>query len=651
MRNLLKYTRCVAWVNILTQLCFPLVTSFNVSLAHAAQSHLLQRNDDRTAVYILANQDTVDSVARKYGLSLDELRRLNQFRTFAHGFDHLQPGDELDVPAGPVKKTADDKKNSQHDMLPDQLAGFSSQGGAFLSGHPDSDAFRSLPTSIALNEAGTTLQEWLGKAGQARVQLNADHHFSLKNSELDLLVPLYEQKDRLVFAQGSLHRTDDRSQLNTGVGFRHFYDRWMFGTNAFVDQDLSRGHSRAGWGLEYGRNFFKVAANGYVHLTGWKSSPDLEDYQERPANGWDIRTEAWLPTYPQLGGKLVWEQYYGKQVALFGKDHRQQDPRAVTAGVSYTPVPLMTLTAETRQGESGQRDNRLGMQLNYQPGVPWQQQLNAEAIAGMRSLDGSRYDFVERNNNIVLEYRKEVTVHLHTTDLISGFPGDVKSLGVAVNSRHSLDHIEWSAAALLAAGGKIIQRTLTDVDVQLPAYRFPGQGDNTYVVSGVAVDDRGNHSARSETQVTVQAPAIDGHRSKITPVNVTLPADGKSHVLLTVMLHDNKDNVVDVPQSDLALEYRHQDLPVTAALRRMLGSTKVTFSTPVHKGAGIYEVEATAGLRPEVVTMTPRIGGNIPAGMAAHIRVVADDTTATIVKGDLTVTKDDARANGTDTDA
>ncbi len=36
--------------------------------------------------------------------------------------------------------------------------------------------------------------------------------------------------------------------------------------------------------------------------------------------GWDVRTEAWLPFYPQLGGKLIYEQYYGDEVALFGTD-------------------------------------------------------------------------------------------------------------------------------------------------------------------------------------------------------------------------------------------------------------------------------------------------------------------------------------------
>ena len=78
-------------------------------------------------------------------------------------------------------------------------------------------------------------------------------------------------------------------------------------------------------------------------LLAGKKSPDVEDYQERPANGWDIRAEGYLPARPQLGASLMYEQYYGDEVGLFGKDKRQKDPHAITAEVNYTPVPLLTL--------------------------------------------------------------------------------------------------------------------------------------------------------------------------------------------------------------------------------------------------------------------------------------------------------------------
>uniref|UniRef100_UPI000AA304DA inverse autotransporter beta domain-containing protein n=1 Tax=Serratia symbiotica TaxID=138074 RepID=UPI000AA304DA len=83
---------------------------------------------------------------------------------------------------------------------------------------------------------------WLRRFGTARVQLGADKHFSLKNSQFDLLAPLYDQGDNLLFTQGSLHRTDERTQLNLGAGLRHFAPRYRLGANFFTDYDLSRDH-------------------------------------------------------------------------------------------------------------------------------------------------------------------------------------------------------------------------------------------------------------------------------------------------------------------------------------------------------------------------------------------------------------------------
>ncbi|MBJ4792044.1 inverse autotransporter beta domain-containing protein, partial [Salmonella enterica subsp. enterica serovar Goldcoast] len=167
---------------------------------------------------------------------------------------------------------------------------------------------------MATVEAGGAFQQWLSHFGTARVQLDADKNCSLKNSQFDLLLPLYDQGDNFVFTQGSLHRTDSRTQASLGAGWRHSTSTYMLGGNLFGDFDLSRDHARAGAGLEYWRNFLKLGVNSYLRLSGWKDSPDLEDYQERPANGWDVRGQAWVPSLPQLGGKLTYEQYYGKEV-------------------------------------------------------------------------------------------------------------------------------------------------------------------------------------------------------------------------------------------------------------------------------------------------------------------------------------------------
>ncbi|TNA23039.1 hypothetical protein EMF73_32375, partial [Klebsiella pneumoniae] len=215
-----------------------------------------------------------------------------------------------------------------------------------------------------------------------------------------------------------------------GFGWRHFSENdWMAGVNTFIDHDLSRSHTRIGVGAEYWRDYLKLSANGYIRASGWKKSPDVEDYQERPANGWDIRAEGYLPAWPQLGASLMYEQYYGDEVGLFGKDKRQKDPHAITAEVNYTPVPLLTLSAGHKQGKSGENDTRFGLEVNYRIGEPLEKQLDTDSIRERRMLAGSRYDLVERNNNIVLEYRKSEVIRIALPERIEGKGGQTVSLG------------------------------------------------------------------------------------------------------------------------------------------------------------------------------------------------------------------------------
>lgn len=640
-----RKTQVIAWVNIITQIAFPLVGAFTPMMAGAdSDRHFLESTDNHTPmptkVYTLTSGESAESVAKKYNMPLSALRQLNQLRTFSHGFDHLQPGDELDVPYAPLSTITWDKQQSSaveasgtlHDDAENQkLAGMASQAGAFLSQSPNGDATASMALGMASGAASSEIQQWLSRFGTARVQLDTNKHFSLKNSQFDLLVPLYEQKDSLVFTQASLHRTDDRTQSNLGMGYRWFTDTWMLGGNTFLDYDLSRDHARMGLGLEYWRDFLKLGVNGYQRLTNWKNSPDVTDYEERPANGWDVRAQAWLPVLPQLGGKLTYEQYYGQEVGLFGKDNRQRDPHAITAGITYTPVPLITLSAEQRQGKSSENDTRFAVDMTYQLGVPWQQQVNPDAVAAMRSLAGSRYDLVERNNNIVLEYRKKEVIRLKTADLVTGYAGEQKSLGVSVTSKYGLEHIDWSASALIAAGGKILQNG-SGWAVVMPTYHSGTGGINSYTVSGVAVDKKGNVSSRADTQVTVTQAAIDTTTSSLSPSIATLPANGSSQQEFVLKVNDKEGHPVDITEKEISIDK-------TSKLR---GSSNATVSTFTRRAAGEYVMKVTAGTLPEAFTLTPS-ARNVHFA-SANVTLTADNTTA-LVDG-LDVIENNAIADG-----
>lgn len=260
----------------------------------------------------------------------------------------------------------------------------------------------------ATTQASSSAEQWLSHFGTAKVQLNVDQNGNWDESAIDLLMPLYDNKKSLLFSQFGLRAPDSRVTTNMGFGVRTFsVPDWMLGTNFFFDDDLTGKNRRVGIGMEAWTNDLKLSANTYAGTTQWHSSRDFDDYDEKPANGFDIRAEGYLPSQPQLGAKIVYEQYYGKNVALFDTDHLQNDPSAVTVGVNYTPVPLITMGTNYRRGQDSMDDLQFQLDLRYDFGHDWRYQITPENVALERSLAGSRYDLVERNNQIVMQYRKK----------------------------------------------------------------------------------------------------------------------------------------------------------------------------------------------------------------------------------------------------
>ncbi|MCW2481709.1 inverse autotransporter beta domain-containing protein [Candidatus Symbiopectobacterium sp. NZEC135] len=509
------------------------------------------------------------------------------------------------------------------------LAEWASRAGGWLSDRHRTDS-SDMARGVATERVNQAITQWLSPYASVRAQLDMDRDFSLKRSQFDVLYPLHEQKDRLMFMQTSLHNNDEHLQTNVGLGVRYSSNDYLLGGNAFLDYDLSQSHARIGFGLEYWRDFLKFGFNSYLRLTGWKPSPDVVDYQARPANGWDIRAEGYLPDWPQLGGKLVYEQYYGNEVALFGKDDRQRNPYAVTIGASYTPFPLLTMNAERRQGKSGESEMRWGMELNYRLHEPWHQQVDPGQVTALRRIAGSRFDFVDRNNQIVLEYRKTRLLHLFTPSLLTGYGGEQKTFPISVNSKYALARIDWSASALLAQGGKIITESSDRFSVQLPPYR--PQGDNTYSMSAVAVDTQGNMSRSATTQVTVLEAEVSALNSSLEPENISLPANGKAQQRLTLKVRDLHGNPVDLDPNEIHITSkrtkRSADASVVSAFER--------------QSAGEYAATLTAGMQPAVFTIAPSARDITLA--TTHVTLTADASSAAI--SGLVVEANNAVANG-----
>lgn len=614
----IKLRRLTAGICLITQLAFPMAAAAQGVVNAATQQPVpaqIAIANANTVPYTLGALESAQSVAERFGISVAELRKLNQFRTFARGFDNVRQGDELDVPAQVSEKKLTPPPGNSSDNLEQQIASTSQQIGSLLAEDMNSEQAANMARGWASSQASGAMTDWLSRFGTARITLGVDEDFSLKNSQFDFLHPWYETPDNLFFSQHTLHRTDERTQINNGLGWRHFTPTWMSGINFFFDHDLSRYHSRAGIGAEYWRDYLKLSSNGYLRLTNWRSAPELDnDYEARPANGWDVRAEGWLPAWPYLGGKLVYEQYYGDEVALFDKDDRQSNPHAITARLNYTPFPLMTFSAEQRQGKQGENDTRFAVDFTWQPGSAMQKQLDPNEVAARRSLAGSRYDLVDRNNNIVLEYRKKELVRLPLTDPVTGKSGEVKSLVSSLQTKYALKGYNVEATALEAAGGKVVT-TGKDILVTLPAYRFTStpETDNTWPIEVTAEDVKGNLSNREQSMVVVQAPTLSQKDSSVSLSTQTLNADSHSTATLTFIAHDAAGN----PVVGLVLSTRHE------------GVQDITLSDWKDNGDGSYTQVLTTGAMSGTLTLMPQLNGVDAAKAPAVVNIISVSSSRT----------------------
>src|SRR5476649_465108 len=416
----------------------------------------------------------------------------------------------------------------------------------------------------------------------------------------------------MLFTQLGARNKDSRNTVNLGLGMRTWQGDWMLGANSFYDDDLTGNNRRMGLGLEAWRDYLKLAANTYFRLSDWHPSRDFADYNERPANGFDLRAEAYLPAYPQLGGKLVYEQYQGDQVALFGKDNLQKDPYAVTVGLNYTPINLVTLGVDYRQGKGSVNDTTFNLQLNYRFGDSWQSQISPSAVAATRTLTGNRYDLVDRNNDIVLEYQKQQVITLSLPAQLTGQAGASETLNAQITSKYAIDRVDWNSAALSAAGGTVSQTGLNSLAIVLPPYRTGGV--NSYELSAVAYDVKNNASNRANTRIDV-LPASAVLTLKILVNNVA--ADGAAKNQVQALVTDGSGD----PLAGQVVTFSADNGATVTTVTGTTGADGLATATLTNTATGVTHVTATLANG-----QTQTVATTFGAASVAHIATMSATT-------------------------
>ncbi|EFC0651325.1 intimin-like inverse autotransporter SinH [Escherichia coli] len=489
------------------------------------------------------------------------------------------------------------------------------------------------------SSAQSYIEGALSPYGKVRSNLSIGQDGSLDGSSIDYFVPLYDSQKSVYFSQLSAQRKEERTIGNIGFGVRHNLDKWLLGGNIFYDYDFTRGHRRLGLGTEAWTDYLKLSGNYYHPLSDWKDSKDFDFYLERPARGWDVRAEAWLPSYPQLGGKVVFEQYYGDEVALFGTDNLEKDPYAVTLGMNYQPVPLLTVGADYKAGTGDNSDLSVNATINYQFGVPLKDQLNSDNVKVAHSLVGSRHDFVERNNFIVLEYKEkdplDVTLWLkadatneHPECVIKDTPEEAVGLekckwtiNALINHHYKIISASWQAknnAARTLVMPVVKANTITEGNnnhwnLVLPAWQYSSDKAeqeklNTWRVRLALEDEKGNRQNSGVVEITVQqdrkielivnniadVPEENNHSHE-----ASAQADGVDGVVMDLDVTDSFGDDTDrngntLPEDNLSPQlYDAQDKKVTLTNKPCSTENPCVFIAKQDKEKGTVTLSST----------------------------------------------------------
>nr|WP_072129129.1 YchO/YchP family invasin [Kluyvera genomosp. 1] len=352
------------------------------------------------------------------------------------------------------------------------------------------------------------LESWLSPWGNTNIQLLVDEQGKLTGSHGSWFVPLQDNSRYLTWSQFGVTQQDDGLVGNLGVGQRWVAGHWLLGYNTFYDSLLDENLNRGGVGAEAWGENLRFSANYYHPLREWQNTGTT--LQQRMARGYDVTAQAWIPAYNHINTSLSVEQYFGDSVDLFRTGTGYHNPVAVSLGLNYTPVPLLTFSAQHKQGESGVNQNNLGMKVNYRFGVPLKKQLAADEVAQTRTLRGSRYDAPERNNLPVMEYRqrKSLTVYLATPPWnLTSY--ETVELKLQVRDEYGVKAVTWQGDTTALSLTPPASNNGTDGwSIIMPAWDYSEGASNTWHLSVIVEDKKGQRVTSNEITLALTEPVV-----------------------------------------------------------------------------------------------------------------------------------------------
>ncbi|HDF2330404.1 TPA: Ig-like domain-containing protein, partial [Morganella morganii] len=258
----------------------------------------------------------------------------------------------------------------------------------------------------------------------------------------------------------------------------------------------------------------------------------------------------------------------------------------------------------------------------------------------MRNLAGNRYDFVDRNYNIVMQYRKQELLRISLPDSMTAEAAETVAVTATVDkSKYGLKSIAWSAPELTARGGSIQVTSPATINLTLPAYVFSARPNEPqqYRLSAVGTDNEGNESNTAVMWVNVK-PSRETITSLTLSPDRVIAANNTDTYSATALIRNEKGEAL-------------ADKDVTFTVSGFTDNEKVML-TGGNGESGQTVTVRTDSQGQAVITVRSKLAGQgvLKAEMKngnfrdAALRFDADRSTAQITA--LTLTRDKAVANG-----
>ena len=235
--------------------------------------------------------------------------------------------------------------------------------------------------------------------------------------QIDTVMSLWDQGNNSIFGQAGLQSRDGEGGLHVGLGYRaRPVEAVLLGLNIFYDYLSDPEVSRYSLGAEAQTVYGGVSANWYQGLSDERLADGRTAYSP---DGFDIEFSGRMPGLPYL-------ELTGRYYRWNGQGAGTRDLEGTEYGLRLTPVPLFTVKGVYEDLSGGGDDVGVEASIEYQFGVPWQEQLRSSAVARRSDPWNRRFERVRR------QYEQRVQ---HRGTAVPGRSGPVRVLATASGVR------------------------------------------------------------------------------------------------------------------------------------------------------------------------------------------------------------------------